>query len=101
MAELRPCVVYVSCGVVEPAPVLPAAPAWSAAGAESPAPVEPVATAPTVACRDASSPEAILAWTSGSSSSSFHIRLVTNDVTTIPITQAGIVMARISVRPRL
>ena len=44
---------------------------------------------------------AILAWTSGSSSSSFHIRLVTSDVTTIPIRHAGIVMDRISVRPRL
>ena len=42
-----------------------------------------------------------MAWTSGSSSRSFHIRLTTNDVTTIPITHEGIVMARISVRPRL
>ena len=46
----------------------------------------------------ASSPEAILAWTSGSSSRSFHIRLTTSEVTTIPTTQAGIVMARIWVR---
>ena len=42
-----------------------------------------------------------MACTSGSSSSSFHIRLTTSDVTTMPMTHAGMVMARIWVSPRL
>ena len=42
-----------------------------------------------------------MAWTSGSSSRSLPIRLVTSEVTTMPTRHDGIVMARISVRPRL
>jgi hypothetical protein len=49
----------------------------------------------------ASTPEAILACTSGSSSRSFHMRLTTSAVTTIPTMHAGRVIARICVSPRL
>ena len=51
-------------------------------------------------CGGASSPEAILAWTSGSSSRSFHIRLTTSEVTMMPMTHAGNVIARIWPSPR-
>ena len=59
------------------------------------------ATGWPVADQCTSSPEAILAWTSGSSSRSLPILLTTSDVTTMPITQDGMVIARISVSPRL
>ena len=74
-AELRPSLVKVSFDA-----------------ADSPAAATPGAT---------SSPEVILACTSGSSSRSFHIRLTTSEVTKIPMTQAGMVMARIWLSPRL
>lgn len=61
----------------------------------------PAGTPTATAGGATSSPDAILAWTSGSSSRSFHIRLTTRDVTTMPITHAGIVIARIWVSPRL
>ena len=48
----------------------------------------------------ASSPEVIFACTSGSSSRSFHIRLTTREVTMMPMTHAGRVIARICPRPR-
>ena len=57
-----------------------------------------VATVPTFAATGgvaASSPEAILVCTSGSSSSAFHIRFTTIPVTTMPITPAGRVIERI------
>src|SRR6478735_2058088 len=48
-----------------------------------------------------SSPARIFSWTSGSSSSSGPSRLTTSEVTTMPTMQAGRVIARIWVRPKL